>query len=212
MDVNLCNNLSPSSDLRVKSSFVDDQSDVAADDYHKILALDLDETLIHTLYSADDYYDFKVDCVIGESAYPLYVRKRPGVDAFLQAALEYFNVYIYTSSVIEYASSIMQKLIPGFPDSKILHRDHCRYFNGNFIKQLNLFGRDLSQVVIVDDKCVSYCLSPNNGIAIPTWVGDQTDDKLLNTTWPLLEQCSFAKDVRSVIRQFYHPRKRRSLL
>ncbi|EAX94999.1 NLI interacting factor-like phosphatase family protein [Trichomonas vaginalis G3] len=195
----------------VQNALISSRSDVVNTDFRKILALDLDETLVLTSFEESSPYDFRVDISLGNTTYPVFVLKRPGVDEFLQESLDLFNVYIYTSSVIEYATAIVRELIPDFPKSKILHREHCKYMNGNFIKQLSLFGRDLSEVVTVDNNSISFCLNPNNGIIIPTWNGDEKDDKLLNVTLPLLRECYFAKDVRNPIKQFYFPKRRRGI-
>ena len=167
----------------------------------KILVLDLDETLIHSSFDNSEHYDFEACVTIGNSCYSVFIQKRPGVDEFLQVVLENFDVFIFTASISEYSSSIVSKLIPGFPVEKILTREHCKYLNGNFIKELSLFGKDLSQVIIVDDKAVSFCLNPSNGIIIPTWDGDENDNKLIKDTLPLLEKCFYADDVRTVINQ-----------
>ena len=171
------------------------------DDSEKILVLDLDETLVHASFDDTAPYDFEASVKLGNQDFKVYIQKRPGVDDFLQRVLNAFDVYIFTASVFEYSWSVISLLIPGFPPSKILTRDHCKYLNGNFIKELSLFGKDLSKIIIVDDKAVSFCLNPYNGIVIPTWQGDENDDKLISETLPLLEQCYFADDVRTVISQ-----------
>ena len=210
-----------SDDLRIANTSIysfgedlNEQADVLIDqfpntDSEKILALDLDETLVHASFVDDEPYDFETEMTLGNQNFKVYIQKRPGLDYFLQKVLEAFDVYIFTASVYEYCWSVISNLIPGFPTEKILTRDHCKYLNGNFIKELSLFGKDLSKVVIVDDKAVSFCLNPSNGITIPTWLGDESDDKLISETLPLLEKCYYADDVRTVISQNKAAKRRR---
>jgi RNA polymerase II subunit A small phosphatase-like protein len=147
----------------------------------KVLVLDLDETLIHSSFSKDSSYDFEFK--IGNN-YSVYTKKRPGLDSFLKNVMNYFDVYIFTASIPEYCHNIISRIMPGFNESKILTRDNCRYLNGNFIKELSLFGKDLS------------------------WDGDQTDNKLNSEVLPLLEKCYYADDVRTVINQSKSRRRR----
>lgn len=81
------------------------------------LLLDLDETLIKAFYDpparlpSKAYvkviltFDEKTNLLTKkvfdpESMYPFYVLPRPGLDAFLRELSQYFNIYIYTSSVL----------------------------------------------------------------------------------------------------------------
>lgn len=47
------------------------------------------------------------------------------------------------------------------------------------MKDLSILGRDLKNVIIVDDRRTSYYLQPQNAIGIGPWAGDNTDDDFL---------------------------------
>lgn len=162
----------------------------------KLLILDLDETLISSTFDEPSIYDFSMPIMFEGEEYPIFIRKRPGLDQFLETIINIYEVVIFTASMPEYSIPIIQKIIPSFPKKNILTRQHCKFFNGVFIKDLSIFGRQLSDVLIVDDKSSSYCFQPNNGIKISTWTGDQHDSELLTHILPLLLMCSTVDDVR----------------
>ncbi|OHT03178.1 NLI interacting factor-like phosphatase family protein [Tritrichomonas foetus] len=165
----------------------------------KILILDLDETLVHSSFRKTDNWDFTVTVEYQGSTYDIYVQKRPGVDSFLSQLLQNFVVFIFTASMAEYSIPIVKQLLPDFPLSNILSRQHCRFFQGSFVKDLSIFNCKLSDIIIVDNSSYSYCLQPQNGIPVKTWTGDSTDSELLALTLPLLLKCRDHEDVRHII-------------
>ena len=84
--------------------------------------------------------------------YQVYVRKRPHLDKFLQWIAGKFEVTIFTASQQVYAEKLLNLLDP---ESRYisyrLYRDSCLNVDGNYLKDLNVLGRDLSKTVLVDN-------------------------------------------------------------
>lgn len=168
-------------------------------DKRKKLILDLDETLVHSSFTKPEHCDFVVPVKYQGASYDIYVQKRPGVDQFLEQLTKHFEIFIFTASMQEYSIPIVKTLMPDFPSSNILSRQHCKFFQGTFVKDLSIFNCQLSDIVIVDNSSCSYCLQPHNGIPVKTWTGDTSDSELLAMTLPFLLKCREYDDVRNYI-------------
>ena len=84
--------------------------------------------------------------------YQVYVRKRPHLDKFLQWIAGKFEVTIFTASQQVYAEKLLNLLDPeGRYISYRLYRDSCLNVDGNYLKDLNVLGRDMSKMVLVDN-------------------------------------------------------------
>jgi RNA polymerase II subunit A small phosphatase-like protein len=162
------------------------------------LVLDLDETLVHSTFERPSLYDFEFDFTVDSGTFHVYVQKRPGLDEFIDAIAPWFDVFILTASMSQYAVPLIATLIPDFPTSHILAREYCTFVNGLIIKDLTIFGRDLARMVLVDDCPVSFLHQPNNAIIVPRWVGGE-DSALMGSVIPKLVACCNAPDVRAVL-------------
>lgn len=171
----------------------------------KVLVLDIDETLVHSgfVQSAPDDHCFNLR--VGGTTYPIFIRKRPGVEIFLACVFSMFDVFFFTASVREYALAIAKYIAPNIPPERVLDRSMCTVTAGVFAKDLRVFSDDLGSVCIVDNSPTSYCLQPDNGIPVSTWTGSRSDNELLGRILPILQHCVQAEDVRSVI-QFFYPK------
>ena len=69
-----------------------------------------------------------------------------------------------------------------------------------YVKDLSRLGRDLKDVIIIDNSPTSYYLQPENALASKSWY-DEYDDRELFTFIPLLEQLSTFPDVRPTLTQ-----------
>jgi CTD small phosphatase-like protein 2 len=83
-----------------------------------------------------------------------------------------------------------------------LYREDCLDVYGNYIKDLNVLGRQLSKVVLVDNSPHAFGYQVNNGIPIETWY----DDELLNLL-PFLESLIASDDVRPIVEQQFQIQK-----
>jgi Dullard-like phosphatase family protein len=163
------------------------------------VVLDLDETLVHGSLTCPEWYDFEICVELGPTPVTVYIQERPGARCFLRAVAREFDLFIFTASRMEYAVPVVQHLFPGFPAERVLTRPHCRFLNGLLVKDLRIFERDLSRVVIVDNLRESFMLQPENGVHISTWVGDRSDETLLTEVLPFLRQCGLVYDVRALL-------------
>jgi hypothetical protein len=111
---------------------------------------------------------------------------------------KYYEIVIYTASLSLYAEPLLDELDPYGHASYRLFREHCTFLNNIFVKDLTQLGRDLKDVIIVDNSPACYSLQPENAIPIPTWIDDQGDTELTQLI-PLLKLLSRVGDVRPYI-------------
>ena len=155
------------------------------------LILDLDETLIHFIPQE-----------IGNKA---IIQYRPGLYQFLDNLSPYFELILWTVATKQYADPIINS-IERYKNyfSCRLFREYSTFTNGAYIKNLNNLGRDLSKVIIIDDKSCSFSAQKENGILIKPYFGsDKEDDYQLIDLIPILlkiiKECS--DDVRIGIKK-----------
>jgi RNA polymerase II subunit A small phosphatase-like protein len=46
-----------------------------------------------------------------------------------------------------------------------LFREACVFHDGNYVKDLNRLGRDLNNVIIIDNSPISYAFHPENAVS-----------------------------------------------
>lgn len=168
------------------------------------VVLDLDETLVHTEIRPVSSPDLIIEMPFNESTCKLYVKYRPGLVEFLKLASQVFELVVFTASERIYAHHVLEALDP--QNTMIRHRlyrDSCVEVKGNYIKDLRVLGRDLSQVVIVDNSIVAFAMNLENGIPISSWYNDHNDTALCKLLAVLVELSGF-DDVRKWIKQTFN--------
>ena len=108
----------------------------------------------------------------------VYVAKRPGVDQFLVEMAKYYEIVIYTASLNKYADPLLDLLDPHRVIRTRLFRESCVYYEGNYVKDLSLINRDLSQSIIIDNSPASYIFHPENAIDCSSFIDDPRDREL----------------------------------
>uniref|UniRef100_R7WFM0 Uncharacterized protein n=1 Tax=Aegilops tauschii TaxID=37682 RepID=R7WFM0_AEGTA len=175
-----------------------------SDPEKKTLFLDLDETLIHSQTDpAPARYDFTVRPVICGKAVTFYVCKRPGVDDFLRAAAEAFEVVIFTAGLEQYASLVLDRLDPtGALIAHRLYRSACRDDgDGRLVKDLSATGRAPDCAIIVDDNPNAYSLQPENALPVAPFIDDANDQEL-EKVMRFLDAAAGFEDTREAIRYY----------
>ena len=166
----------------------------------KTLVLDLDETLVHSQFlpfSIQSDVILKID--IENQIHDIHVLIRPGVQTFLNRLSKLYEIVIFTASVSKYADPLLDILDKDNNCSFRLFREHCSMMGMTYIKDLNKLGRNLKDVIIVDNSPLSYTFNKENGIPILTWFNDK-NDKELDYLLPILEFLSLVDDVRIYIK------------
>ena len=167
----------------------------------KSLVLDLDETLVHSqFFEFSIPSDITIKIEIEQEIYDIHVLVRPGVEKFIEAMKDYFEIIIFTASISKYADILMNIIDPNNYCPYRLFREHCSYINNNYVKDLTKLGRDLKDIIIVDNSPLSYSFHPNNGLPILSWFDDYNDFELEKIT-PILIFLSMVDDVRQFIPQ-----------
>ena len=168
----------------------------------KTLVLDLDETLVHSQFQPFSIpSDVTLEIEIEGETHEIHVLIRPGVQEFLEKMSKLYEIIIFTASVSKYAAPLLDILDPKKFCNFRLYREHCTSINSCFVKELRRLGRDLKNIIIVDNSPMSYALNPENGLPIPTWFEDKNDRELYNLS-SVLEFLSFVPDVREYITKF----------
>jgi len=166
----------------------------------KTLVLDLDETLVHSSFRTVNDAAIIIEVQIEGENHKVYVRKRPGVDEFLQRMAKLYEIVIYTASMAKYASPLLDQLDPFGVCHFRLYREACTRLSAGYAKDLSRLGRDLKNVIIIDNSAVCYSLQPDNAIPIQTWRDDVHDRELLDLI-PILISLADVDDIPMVLRQ-----------
>ena len=167
------------------------------------LVLDLDETLVHSTMEAPGNEDFSFPVFFNNQSHQVYVRKRPHVMEFLTKVAKMFEVVVFTASAKVYAEQLLDILDPKKElIRQRVYRDSCVYVEGNYLKDLRVLGRDLSQLAIVDNSPQAFGFQIDNGIPIESWFDDMRDTALLELL-PFLEKLAKAHDIRPLIRKHF---------
>lgn len=163
----------------------------------KSVVLDMDNTLISTSILPISHCDFIIpfDGYFG----PYYVQIRPGLETLFQELAKNYEIIVFTAAIQSYADAVLDTLDVDKVISLRLYRDSCTMIQGKAVKNLAILGRDLKNVIIIDDNPFSYALQPENAIPVNPFVGDLPDTEL----WKVIGMCGIAagyEDVREAIK------------
>ncbi|XP_043990746.1 CTD small phosphatase-like protein isoform X1 [Gambusia affinis] len=167
----------------------------------KCVVIDLDETLVHSSFKPISNADFIVPVEIDGTVHQVYVLKRPHVDEFLQKMGELFECVLFTASLAKYADPVADLLDQWGVFRARLFRESCVFHRGNYVKDLSRLGRELNNVIIVDNSPASYIFHPENAVPVQSWFDDMNDTELLDLL-PFFEGLSKEDEVYGVLQNF----------
>ena len=167
------------------------------------LVLDLDETLVHCSVEGGSDSDLIFPVNFNGVTYQVGVKMRPYMDRFLRAVADKFEVVVFTASQQVYADTLLDIIDPQRELIKHrLFRDSCLLVEGNYLKDLNVLGRDLSKTVLVDNSPHAFGYQVDNGIPIESWFDDPNDTELLKLA-EFLDTIQDVNDVRPLVRAHF---------
>lgn len=151
------------------------------------LVLDLDETLVHSSFIADEAVTFKFVLSLDDQSCEIFVAVRPGVEELLSKLADLYELVVFTASNQFYADHVLDKIDPDHKIQFRLYRESCTEFSGCQVKDLSKLGRSLDRVIIVDNSSVAYLLQPYNAIPVTGWYDNLNDRELHRVTEFLVE-------------------------
>ena len=169
------------------------------------LILDLDETLIY----AQRNFNYKIRK--SNSINKKRIILRPGLYDFLHDMKSLFEIILFSSGTPDYVDPIIKTI-----EKKEKYFDHILYRhhitldeNGNNVKNLDLIGRDLKKVIIIDDIPRYFHLQKENGISIKPFFGNILSDAktlkiLSNVLKKIRNDVEETKDIRISLVKYNH--------
>ena len=173
--------------------------------YKYTLVLDLDETLIfcrkeknknniknhNNIYNNNSLINTKT------------LIMRPGLLDFLHKMKQIYELVLFSLGTSDYVNNIVNIIEEKEKYFEyILYRQHATFSDNIYIKNLSLLGRDLKNIIIVDDVPQLFKLHKSNGICIKPFYGDCVGDKnTLKILGNILQKIRFDADELGDIRK-----------
>ncbi|VDM32887.1 unnamed protein product [Hydatigera taeniaeformis] len=178
----------------------------------KCLVLDLDETLVHSSFKPVENADFTVTVEVENVQHEVSVCKRPHLETFIETIGPLFEMVMFTASlskvayfsIFQYADPVCDRIDPSGHFKHRLFRESCVCLKSNYIKHLDVLGRDIEQICIIDNSPISFYFHRQNALQIVTWFDDPKDTALLDLI-PYLKGLAEAPSVLEYVSQFAPP-------
>ena len=125
---------------------------------------------------------------------------RPYLRESLAELKKRFQIVSFTASEQQYADAILDYIDP---ENNIfdlrLYRQHCVSTEFGHVKDLRIIrNRDIKDILIIDNNCLSFAFNINNGVPILPFYDNESDEELKHLTYYLkCLQESNVHDVRT---------------
>ena len=130
----------------------------------------------------------------------VYAMVRPGAFQFLLEMEKLYEVVFFTASISSYAIPLIKSLDRNNYGYRMLFREHWVLKNGRYVKDLSKIGRNLNDVILIDNTPYVYHLQKSNALPISSWFDDQSDTELQQLI-PLLRMLTAVSNVRNYIKR-----------
>ncbi|KAJ9520785.1 hypothetical protein QJQ45_013964, partial [Haematococcus lacustris] len=162
---------------------------------------------VHSSLEAVSSSDFTFPVHFNNQEHVIHVKQRPHLHTFMNRVAELFEVVVFTASQKIYAEKLLNIIDPTRKLIKHrIFRDSCVIWDGNYVKDLTVLGRDLRSTLIVDNSPQAFGFQVDNGVPIESWYDDEADEELLKML-PFLEGLVDAEDVRLPIQRKFRMRE-----
>jgi len=135
-----------------------------------------------------------------------FVRLRPGAISLLKELSSIYEICIFGYEEPNFVHEVLKNTLDPFQKyvDRYLSKENCIRLGKHLIKDLRIFSnRDLKNMVIVDKSIVPFCAQLNNGISVPVYRGNESDNALFQIV-PFLKDLANSDDVRKIIRQTFY--------
>jgi RNA polymerase II subunit A small phosphatase-like protein len=95
---------------------------------------------------------------------PVFVQKRPFCEEFIKHMAPHYEIVMFTASLEKYANPLYAKIDTQNKTDYSLYRESCTYWNGIFVKDMTRLGRNMKDVIIVDNSPAAYLFQPENAL------------------------------------------------
>ena len=100
---------------------------------------------------------------------------------------QHFELVLWTASLSKYVVPLLEQLDPNGYFTASFYREHCVYIDKKYAKDLQSMGRNLKDVIIIDNSPTGYMFQPECGLPIVSWYDDRNDRALLDYIPMLIE-------------------------
>ncbi|XP_028768213.1 mitochondrial import inner membrane translocase subunit TIM50 [Neltuma alba] len=153
------------------------------------LVLDLNETLIHYIWTRDTGWQ---------------TFKRPGVDAFLEHLAQFYEIVVYTDEQNMFVDPVLDRLDTKHCIRYRLSRPATKYQDGKHYRDLSKLNRDPRKVLYLSGHALESCLQHENCVPVKPWQQNDKEDTALLDFIPFLEFVarSSPADIRPVLASY----------